>query len=116
MIYLQAAAALSVNVGSFEDPFEIPGLMHFLEHMVFMGSEKYPKENAFDYYIKVRRFLYHYFMCNDIIYVFKNCHFYTYVWGEFVRCVQFFYCHMCYLISWIYEFSYYHLNILLLAT
>ncbi|XP_042887210.1 nardilysin-like isoform X2 [Penaeus japonicus] len=47
-----AAAALSVNVGSFEDPFEIPGLMHFLEHMVFMGSEKYPKENAFDYYIK----------------------------------------------------------------
>ncbi|XP_069175846.1 nardilysin-like [Procambarus clarkii] len=47
-----AAASLSVGVGSFEDPAEIPGLMHFLEHMVFMGSEKYPKENAFDYYIK----------------------------------------------------------------
>nr|XP_053649483.1 nardilysin-like [Cherax quadricarinatus] len=47
-----AAASLSVGMGSFEDPPEIPGLMHFLEHMVFMGSEKYPKENAFDYYIK----------------------------------------------------------------
>ncbi|XP_042206684.1 nardilysin-like [Homarus americanus] len=47
-----AAASLTVGVGSFEDPPEIPGLMHFLEHMVFMGSEKYPKENAFDYYIK----------------------------------------------------------------
>lgn len=47
-----AAASLTVGVGSFEDPVEIPGLMHFLEHMVFMGSEKYPKENAFDYYIK----------------------------------------------------------------
>lgn len=47
-----AAASLTVGVGSFEDPMEIQGLMHFLEHMVFMGSEKYPKENAFDYYIK----------------------------------------------------------------
>ena len=27
--------------------------MHFLEHMVFMGSEKYPKENYFDSFIKV---------------------------------------------------------------
>ncbi|KAK3870248.1 hypothetical protein Pcinc_024512 [Petrolisthes cinctipes] len=47
-----AAASLTVGVGSFEDPDEIPGLMHFLEHMVFMGSEKYPKENSFDYYMK----------------------------------------------------------------
>ncbi|XP_068246780.1 nardilysin-like [Palaemon carinicauda] len=47
-----AAASLTVGIGSFEDPMEIQGLMHFLEHMVFMGSEKYPKENAFDYYIK----------------------------------------------------------------
>lgn len=50
---IQAAASLTVGVGSFEDPDEIPGLMHFLEHMVFMGSEKYPKENSFDYFMKV---------------------------------------------------------------
>lgn len=46
-----AAASLTVGVGSFEDPEDIPGLMHFLEHMVFMGSEKYPKENDFDFFI-----------------------------------------------------------------
>lgn len=39
----QAACALCVDVGSFSDPPEIPGLAHFLEHMVFMGSEKYPQ-------------------------------------------------------------------------
>lgn len=47
-----AACALSVNVGSFCDPKEIPGLAHFLEHMVFMGSSKYPKENQFDVFIQ----------------------------------------------------------------
>ncbi|XP_063845990.1 nardilysin-like [Scylla paramamosain] len=46
-----AAASLTVGVGSFEDPEHIPGLMHFLEHMVFMGSEKFPKENDFDFFI-----------------------------------------------------------------
>lgn len=48
-----AAAALCVNVGSFSDPSDLPGLAHFLEHMVFMGSSKYPEENAFDEYLKV---------------------------------------------------------------
>ena len=41
MFLTQAACGLSVGVGSFSDPPEIPGLAHFLEHMVFMGSEKY---------------------------------------------------------------------------
>lgn len=49
-----AAAALCVNVGSFSDPSDLPGLAHFLEHMVFMGSSKYPEENAFDEYLKVK--------------------------------------------------------------
>lgn len=47
-----AACALTIGVGSFSDPENIPGLAHFLEHMIFMGSEKYPKENEFDVYIK----------------------------------------------------------------
>lgn len=34
---------MTVGVGSFSDPSEIQGLAHFLEHMIFMGSEKYPK-------------------------------------------------------------------------
>lgn len=46
-----SAAALCVAIGSFSDPPDIPGLAHFLEHMVFMGSEKYPNENGFDSYL-----------------------------------------------------------------
>ncbi|XP_027049416.1 nardilysin-like [Pocillopora damicornis] len=47
-----SAAALCIGAGSFSDPDDMPGLAHFLEHMVFMGSEKYPDENAFDAFIK----------------------------------------------------------------
>nr|XP_020469652.1 nardilysin-like [Monopterus albus]XP_020469653.1 nardilysin-like [Monopterus albus]XP_020469654.1 nardilysin-like [Monopterus albus] len=48
----QSAAALCVGVGSFSDPSDLPGLAHFLEHMVFMGSKKYPSENGFDAFLK----------------------------------------------------------------
>uniref|UniRef100_A0A673N156 Nardilysin-like n=1 Tax=Sinocyclocheilus rhinocerous TaxID=307959 RepID=A0A673N156_9TELE len=48
----QSAAALCIGVGSFSDPNDLPGLAHFLEHMVFMGSEKYPSENGFDAFLK----------------------------------------------------------------
>ncbi|XP_046617809.1 nardilysin-like [Neodiprion virginianus] len=46
-----AACGLCVGVGSFSDPSEIPGMAHFLEHMVFMGSEKYPQENDFSSFV-----------------------------------------------------------------
>ncbi|XP_054841211.1 nardilysin-like [Eublepharis macularius] len=48
----QSAAALAICIGSFCDPDDLPGLAHFLEHMVFMGSEKYPDENGFDTFLK----------------------------------------------------------------
>ncbi len=43
----QSAAALSVECGSIHDPEEYPGMAHFCEHMLFMGSKKYPDENTF---------------------------------------------------------------------
>ncbi len=43
----QSAAALSVESGSCNDPDEYPGMAHFCEHMLFMGSKKYPDENTF---------------------------------------------------------------------
>ncbi|CAH8384444.1 unnamed protein product [Eruca vesicaria subsp. sativa] len=42
-----AAASMTVRVGSFHDPPDIQGLSHFLEHMLFMGSEKYNGQNDF---------------------------------------------------------------------
>jgi insulysin len=36
----KAAAALDVTIGSLADPSDVPGIAHFLEHMLFMGSSK----------------------------------------------------------------------------
>lgn len=42
-----AAAAIDVHVGSTSDPDDVPGLAHFCEHMSFLGTKKYPKEDDF---------------------------------------------------------------------
>jgi hypothetical protein len=36
----RSAAAVDVNIGYLLDPKEFPGLAHFCEHMLFMGSKK----------------------------------------------------------------------------
>ena len=46
-----AAASLDVHVGSLRDPPEYQGLAHFLEHMLFVGSEKYPGASDFSDYL-----------------------------------------------------------------
>jgi len=45
------SASLSVNVGSFQDPEKQQGLAHFLEHMLFLGTKKYPESGNYQSYI-----------------------------------------------------------------
>ncbi|MBF0276245.1 MAG: insulinase family protein [SAR324 cluster bacterium] len=40
------AASLAVGVGSLSDPPERQGMAHFLEHMLFLGTEKYPEPDS----------------------------------------------------------------------
>ena len=43
-----SAAEMTVAAGSWQDPDAFLGTAHFLEHMLFMGTERFPDENAFD--------------------------------------------------------------------
>ncbi|KAJ9181087.1 hypothetical protein P3X46_009254 [Hevea brasiliensis] len=47
----KCAASMNVSVGSFSDPVGLEGLAHFLEHMLFYASEKYPLEDSYSKYI-----------------------------------------------------------------
>lgn len=48
----KASASLDVNVGSGADPKDREGLAHFLEHMLFLGTKKYPKANEYQAFIQ----------------------------------------------------------------
>ncbi|KAI7897701.1 Metalloenzyme, LuxS/M16 peptidase-like protein [Cokeromyces recurvatus] len=47
----KSSAALDVHVGHISDPTDLQGLAHFCEHLLFMGTEKYPKENDYNQYL-----------------------------------------------------------------
>ena len=47
----EAAAAMDVHVGACSDPVEVPGLAHFNEHMLFLGTKSYPKEDSFEAFL-----------------------------------------------------------------
>ncbi|CAJ2509957.1 Uu.00g058570.m01.CDS01 [Anthostomella pinea] len=47
----KASAALDVNVGAFSDEDRMPGMAHAVEHLLFMGTKKYPEENAYNVYL-----------------------------------------------------------------
>ncbi|HEY0891650.1 MAG TPA: insulinase family protein [Cellvibrio sp.] len=42
-----SAASIAVGVGSAHDPKTQLGLAHYLEHMLFLGTEKYPEPDGF---------------------------------------------------------------------
>lgn len=47
----QASAAVSVDVGSGDDPKAREGIAHFLEHMLFLGTKQYPEAGEYQSYI-----------------------------------------------------------------
>ena len=47
----EAAAALAVRVGGQDDPEDRPGMAHYLEHLLFLGTEKYPEIDEYRTFI-----------------------------------------------------------------
>ncbi len=48
----KSGASLVVNVGQIDDPPETEGLAHFLEHMLFLGTDKYPDVAEYGNYMQ----------------------------------------------------------------
>lgn len=74
-----ASTSFNVGIGSVHNPDEVLGLAHFLEHMLFMGSKKYPTENEADKYASLNdgwinawtddtNTNYHFLVRNDALY------------------------------------------------
>eukprot|EP00927_Polykrikos_kofoidii_P083675 TRINITY_DN8626_c0_g2_i1.p1 TRINITY_DN8626_c0_g2~~TRINITY_DN8626_c0_g2_i1.p1 ORF type:complete len:1023 (+),score=157.64 TRINITY_DN8626_c0_g2_i1:85-3153(+) len=47
----KAGFSVAVSAGSFLDPPELPGLAHFCEHILFLGTEKYKDEASYDEFL-----------------------------------------------------------------
>ncbi|CDJ26859.1 insulysin, putative [Eimeria mitis] len=47
----EAGFAVAANTGSLYDPEDVPGLAHFLEHMLFLGTSKYPEPESYDSFL-----------------------------------------------------------------
>lgn len=47
----KSAAAMDVGIGSLANPKEHLGIAHFLEHMLFLGTEKYPNVDEYSEYL-----------------------------------------------------------------
>lgn len=50
----KSAAAIAVNVGHFDDPQDREGLAHFLEHLVFLGSKKFPDPGEYQQFMAAK--------------------------------------------------------------
>ena len=47
-----SAASMAVEVGSLENPQDREGIAHFLEHMLFLGTEKFPDVDEYSEYLR----------------------------------------------------------------
>ena len=48
----RSSASLVVDVGQIDDPRDTEGLAHFTEHMLFLGTDKYPEEGEYSRFIR----------------------------------------------------------------
>ncbi len=48
----RSAAALRVAAGSHDVPLAWPGLAHFLEHLLFLGTERFPTDEGLMAYVQ----------------------------------------------------------------
>ncbi len=46
-----SAASMDIDAGSFDNPIDTLGLAHFCEHMLFLGTEKYPDDGVYSQYL-----------------------------------------------------------------
>lgn len=50
--FKKSSAAMAVMVGSLEDPETALGMAHYLEHMLFLGTQKFPQPDEYATYIE----------------------------------------------------------------
>jgi len=50
----KAAASMDVYVGTNNDPEGFPGLAHFLEHMLFLGTDQFPDAGEYQQFIRTK--------------------------------------------------------------
>jgi insulysin len=53
--YNKSSAAMDVATGSLEDPTNALGMAHFLEHMLFLGTKKYPSVGEYSEYLSTHQ-------------------------------------------------------------
>ncbi len=81
----KSSAVLNVGRGSLSDPKEFNGLAHFLEHMLFMGSEKYPQSSYYRDFITK-----HGGVCNAFTAHLKTCYYFKINKEQFLECLDIF--------------------------
>lgn len=69
---IKSACSLEVNVGSYDEPDDYLGLAHFLEHMLFLGTEKYPDANQYQTLIQHNGGMHNAFTAGDRTHYFFN--------------------------------------------
>jgi len=48
----KAAASMNIAAGSLHEPDDWPGLAHYLEHMLFLGTETFPEPDSYQNFIR----------------------------------------------------------------